>query len=72
MNAGLFLFQESMLNALQSSVETAETDWKARLSAKENELDQIRVERDQMSEKNSALSESLKVLQNAEEVNTNS
>lgn len=57
-----------MLNALQSSVETAETDWKSRLSVKDSELEQIRSERDQLKDKNSTLADSLKVLQGAEEV----
>lgn len=54
---------ENMLNTLQSSVESAETDWKARLASKDSELDALR-------EKNAALNESLKVVKHAEEVNT--
>lgn len=51
-----------MLNSLQGSVESAETEWKVRLSKKESELDELK-------KKNAALEQSMQVVDQAQEVN---
>ena len=60
--------QESMLTKLQSNVEQEESVWKDRLNSKDNEIGDLRKEKDDLAKKNTALEESLKVVQQAEEV----
>ena len=57
-----------MLHQLQSTVETEESRWKSRLSEKEAELEQVRKETDKLTKNVTALEESLKVVNSAEEV----
>lgn len=62
--------QEKMLHELQSNVESEEKVWKDRLSSKDNELNKVKTDLDELSKKNQALNESLKVVKQAEEVRT--
>ena len=57
-----------MLHQLQSTVETEESRWKSRLGDKEAELEQVRKETDKLTKNITALEESLKVVNSAEEV----
>ncbi len=57
-----------MLHQLQSTVETEESRWKSRLADKEAELEQVRKETDKLTKNITALEESLKVVNSAEEV----
>ena len=57
-----------MLHQLQSTVETEESRWKSRLSEKEAELQQVRIETEKLSKSNAALEKSMNVVNSAEEV----
>ena len=57
-----------MLHQLQSKVETEESRWKSRLSEKEAELEKVRKETEKLTKNNTALEESLNVVNSAEEV----
>ena len=57
-----------MLHQLQSKVETEESRWKSRLDEREAELDRVRDEKDKLAQSNTAMEESLNVVDSAEEV----
>ena len=57
-----------MLTQLQNSVESEESRWKELVAEKETKLEQIQREKDALSQKNSALEESLSIVKSAEEV----
>ena len=49
-------------------METEESRWKSRLSEKEAELEKVRKETEKLTKNNTALEESLNVVNSAEEV----
>ena len=57
-----------MLHQLQSTVETEESRWKSRLAEKEAELERVSKEKGMLAKSNSAMEDSLKVVNSAEEV----
>ncbi|XP_040574946.1 uncharacterized protein [Lepeophtheirus salmonis] len=59
---------ENMLHQLESSVESEEKNWEHRMRIKEIELDEVKQDKNRLSEKNSALDESINVVKQAEEV----
>lgn len=58
-----------MLKSLQSSVESEESEWKDKLAKAESDLSAAYTEREELKKKNAALEESIKVVNQAEEVN---
>ncbi len=58
-----------MLKSLQSSVESEESEWKSKLARAEADLAAAAEEREELRKNNEAMQESLKVVNQAEEVN---
>jgi len=61
---------ESMLNSLQASVESAETEWRLKLEVANKELSDVKVQNSSLAAKASALEASSAIAKQAEEVDS--
>jgi len=61
---------ESMLNSLQASVESAETEWRLKLEVANKELNDVKVQNSSLAAKASALEASSAIAKQAEEVDS--
>merc|ERR1712130_222775 len=61
---------ESMLNSLQASVESAETEWRLKLEVANKELNEVRMQNSSLAAKASAMEASSAIAKQAEEVDS--